>query len=103
MYKINFYVPPTHVELVKNAMFSAGAGKIGAYSHCAWQVLGKGQFMPLDDSHAFIGEKNQLEALPEYYVEMICADDYIRQVIEQLKNTHPYEEPAYAVIKLEQF
>ena len=42
MYQIIFYVPATHVEQVKNAMFAAGAGNIGAYSHCAWQTLGEG-------------------------------------------------------------
>lgn len=103
MYKISFYVPPTHVELVKNALFSAGAGKIGPYSHCAWQILGEGQFMPLAGSNAFIGKKDQLEKLAEYYVEMVCAEDYIEQAIKQLKQSHPYEEPAYHVILLQTF
>ncbi len=99
MYKITFYAPTTHVEQVKNAMFTAGAGKIGEYSHCAWQVLGEGQFMPLDKSNAFIGEKNQIEKVPEYKVEIVCAVEYIHDAIAALKQAHPYEEPAYQVMQ----
>jgi len=101
MYKICFYVPETHLDEVKNAMFAQGAGKIGNYSCCAWQILGEGQFMPLSGSHAFIGEENKMEKLQEYKVEMVCDNSLIQPVITALKNAHPYEEPAYQVIKLE--
>src|SRR5579862_5316127 len=103
MYKVCFYVPTEHAEIVKNAMFAAGAGKIGEYSCCAWQVLGEGQFMPLDNSHAFIGEKNQIEKISEYKIEMVCAPETIKNAIAALKTAHPYEEPAYQVFKLEDF
>lgn len=101
MYKICLYVPPTHVEKVKQAMFEQGGGKIGAYSCCAWQVLGEGQFLPLENSHAFIGEVNQLEKLPEFKVEMVCEAAVLHAVVAALKTSHPYEEPAYQVFKLE--
>ena len=71
MFQICFYVPATHAEEVKNALFRAGAGKIGNYSHCAWQVLGEGQFLPLSGSKAFIGSEDSLEKVPEYKVEVI--------------------------------
>lgn len=103
MYKIIFYAPKTHVEQIKNAMFAANAGVIGNYQHCAWQVLGEGQFMPLADSHAFIGEKNTLEKIPEYKVEMVCEEEYIKEIISALKQSHPYETPAYQVFKMENF
>jgi structural hemagglutinin/hemolysin toxin protein RtxA len=103
MYKICFYAPATHVDAVKNAMFAAGAGKIGFYSGCAWQVLGEGQFIPLEGSNAFIGEKNQIEKVPEYKVEMVCTSEYIHGVIAALKKSHPYEEPAYHVFRVEEF
>lgn len=103
MYKICFYAPTTHVEQIKNAMFTAGAGKIGEYSCCAWQVLGQGQFMPLENSNAFIGEKNKLETVAEYKVEMVCAIEHIQAVIQAMKQSHPYEEPAYHVFRLEDF
>ena len=51
-YVLYFLVPETHLEMVKNAVFATGAGKIGHYSHCAWQTLGQGQFMPLAGVHA---------------------------------------------------
>jgi structural hemagglutinin/hemolysin toxin protein RtxA len=103
MYKICFYVPTDHAEIVKNALFKAGAGQIGHYSCCAWQTLGEGQFMPLENSNAFIGEKNHLEKLPEFKVEMVCDEAHIQAAIDALKQAHPYEEPAYQVIKLEKF
>jgi structural toxin protein (hemagglutinin/hemolysin) RtxA len=103
MYKICFYVPPKHAETVKNAVFASGAGKVGEYSSCAWQVLGEGQFMPLEGSNAFIGTKNQLEKVPELKVEMVCEAKYIHAAIAALKQAHPYEEPAYQVFKLEDF
>ena len=53
MYKVTFYAPPSHVERVKTAMFNAGAGRIGNYDCCAWQVLGVGQFRPLADAKPF--------------------------------------------------
>lgn len=103
MYKISFYVPETHVEEVKNAMFAKGAGKVGPYSCCAWQTLGEGQFIPLEGSHAFIGQQNCLEKVTEYKVEMICHDQHIHDVITAFKNTHPYEQPGYDVIRVEDF
>lgn len=48
MYQIGFYVPETDLEIVKNAMFEAGAGKYDNYENCAWQTIGMGQFKPID-------------------------------------------------------
>ena len=101
MYKIYFYVPVDYAEKVKSAMFAAGAGKIGNYACCAWQVLGEGQFMPLEDSHAFMGDKNRLEKVQELRVEMVCDAHCIHAVVTALKQTHPYEHPAYQVIRFE--
>lgn len=103
MYKLCFYVPTSHVESVKTALFDVGAGKIGDYEHCCWQVLGAGQFKPLVGSQPFIGETDQLESVPEYKVEMVCAGVVITAAVAALKAAHPYEEPAYDVIKLEDF
>ena len=61
MFKISFYVPETHLELVKNAMFDAGAGRIGNYECCSWETSGTGQFKPRAGSQPFIGELNKLE------------------------------------------
>jgi len=101
MYKIIFYVPLSHLDVVKNALFTSGAGKIGQYSNCAWQTLGEGQFMPLAGSNPFLGNENQIETVAEYKVEMVCDATYLHAAIAALKKTHPYEQPAYYVIKIE--
>lgn len=101
MYKLAVFIPESHLEEVKTAMFEAGAGKIGNYQHCCWQVKGQGQFMAVDGANPFIGAIDSLEAVNEYKVELVCKGDRIREVISAMKQAHPYEEPAYDVIKLE--
>jgi structural hemagglutinin/hemolysin toxin protein RtxA len=101
MYSIVFYVPDSHLQVVKEALFEAGAGKIGNYSHCAWQTKGQGQFRPLNGSHPFQGKHDQLETVKEYRVEMVCEKHCIKQAVAALKTAHPYEAPAYQVILLE--
>lgn len=102
MYKLAFFVPPSHVEQVKNALFAAGAGRIGAYDCCSWQVLGQGQFRPLDGSQPFIGQAGEVEQVQEWKVELVVADEVIQQAVAALKDSHPYEVPAYDVWKLEE-
>jgi hypothetical protein len=100
MYKITFYVPASHLEPVKAALFAAGAGRLGAYDACAWQVKGQGQFRPLAGSNPFIGTTGQVEVVDEYKVELVCDDVCIHSAIAALKTVHPYEVPAYDVVKL---
>ena len=100
MYKLCFFVPETHVEEVKDALFELGAGRIGDYDCCAWQVLGTGQFKPLAGSQPYIGEAEKVTRLNEYKVEMVCTDQLIKQVVKTLLQVHPYQEPAYEVIKI---
>lgn len=95
MYKLCFFVPESHIEPVKAALFALGAGKIGRYDCCAWQVAGQGQFRALEGSAPFIGQKGAVECLDEYRVEMAVSDDRIKLVIDALVDAHPYEEPAY--------
>lgn len=95
MYMLCFYVPETHLDAVKKAIFATGAGSIDKYQHCAWQTLGTGQFMPLPGSDAFIGTVHQLERVPEYKVEIVCTKEQIKAAIIALKEAHPYESPAY--------
>ena len=100
MYKLVFYVPESHLDATKAALFAAGAGRIGNYDACCWQVLGQGQFRPLAGSQPFIGSNGQLEQLAEYRVEMVCADEHIQAAIRALRQAHPYEEPALDVWRL---
>lgn len=97
MYKLVFFVPETHVETVKSAVFEAGAGRIGDYDCCAWQTLGQGQFRPLEGSDPFLGQQGAIETVREFRVEMVCQDALIRPALAALKAAHPFEEPAYDV------
>ncbi|MFA7370977.1 MAG: NGG1p interacting factor NIF3 [Sphaerochaetaceae bacterium] len=99
MYVLVFYAPSEHCEVVKKALFDAGAGKIGEYQECSWQVEGQGQFRPLEASHPFLGKAGQLEKVPEMRVEMVFEEDKAEQVIKALLEAHPYEEPAYHLLK----
>jgi len=100
MYQLVFYVPESHLEPVKSALFEAGAGKIGDYDQCAWQSLGSGQFRPLAASSPFIGTINQVARVGEYKVEMVCAAQHIKPVLQALLVAHPYQSPAYHVFEI---
>lgn len=97
MYQLCFYVPESHLEEVKTALFKAGAGKSGHYDSCSWQTKGLGQFRPLPGSRPFIGDKNRIEHVHEFRVEMVVPDICIRAVLKALVAVHPYETPAYSV------
>lgn len=101
MYKISVYIPSEHLETVKLAMFDQGGGRLGHYEHCAWQVLGQGQFRPKAKANPFLGHEGVLETVDEYLVEMICEEKFIKAVITALKKSHPYEEPAYSIVRIE--
>lgn len=103
MYKLVFYVPVDHLEIVKQAVFAAGAGKIGEYDRCCWQVLGVGQFRPLAGSAPCLGRVGSLAEVEEYRVELVCDEATIKQAVRALISAHPYEEPAYDVWKLAEF
>ena len=100
MYKLCFYVPESHLEAVKHAVFTAGAGRIGDYDSCCWQVAGNGQFRPLEGSQPYLGQQGSVEQVPEYRVEMVCDSKHIKAVVAALLDAHPYEEPAWDVIAL---
>ena len=100
MVKIGIFIPASHLESVKLAMFNAGAGRIGNYDCCAWQTLGQGQFRALPDSQPFIGNQGVIATVEEYRVEMVCANATLKAVIAAMKQAHPYETPAYDVWQL---
>ncbi|MGO2340102.1 MAG: NGG1p interacting factor NIF3 [Psychrobacter sp.] len=100
MYKLTVFIPEDSLNTVKSALFAAGAGTIGNYEHCCWQTQGTGQFKPLAGSNPHIGTHNKLEEVDEWRVEMVVDESYIEAVITALKNSHPYETPAYDVIKV---
>ena len=99
-YQICFYVPETHLETVKNALFSVGAGQYKGYDQCCWQVKGEGQFRALTGSKPYLGKPKQLERVVEYKVEMVCHNTIIKKAVQMLLDTHPYEQPAYAIYQI---
>ena len=101
MYKLCVYIPESHLDPVKQALFAAGAGRIGDYDSCCWQVLGRGQFRPLDGSQPFIGQTGQVEQVAEYRVETVCADEVVDDVLAAMRAAHPYEEPAFDLWQLD--
>jgi len=103
MYKLAFYVPIKESELVKNALFEAGAGRIGHYECCSFETLGTGQFRPMAGARPAIGSIGRIEKVEELKIEMICSDDNIQNALKALRESHPYEEPAFEVIKLTEF
>lgn len=100
MYNIAIYIPEGHVEKVKEKMFEAGAGRVGNYQNCCFEYGGVGQFMPLPGSQPFIGGPSVLEKVREVKVEMVCEERYLSKVVLALKAAHPYETPAYYVVKM---
>lgn len=98
MYILVFHVPVTHLEVVKEALFAAGAGRMGNYEKCSWQIEGEGQFLPLEGSSPFIGKEGEVERVKEYRVEMVVKEYIIKDVIQALIESHPYEVPSYHLI-----
>lgn len=100
MYKLEFYVPESHLEEVKNAVFDAGAGRIGDYDSCCWESAGTGQFRGTDASEPFIGKPGNIERIKEIKVEMVCSDEKIREAVKALIKNHPYQVPAFQYWKV---
>ena len=100
MLKLGFYVPDSHVEQVKTALFAVGAGRIGNYDSCCWQVQGMGQFRPLAGSNPHLGQQGRVEQVVEWRVELVLEDQLLKPVMAALRASHPYDEPAYDVVPL---
>jgi len=100
VYQLYFYVPETHLELVKEAIFEVGAGTMGTYSRCSWQVKGEGQFCSDPGSKPYIGDIGEVTKMAEFKVETLCTEQNLEAVLMALHKTHPYEMPAYGVLEL---
>lgn len=94
-----FYVPKSHKEEVKEAVFKLGAGEIGNYSKCSFESVGMGQFIPKEGSKPFVGEIYKLERVEEVKIEMVVKKELKNKVLEAFLKVHPYEEPAYHFIE----
>ncbi len=94
------YVPVADGAVVREAMFDAGAGTIGAYSRCSWTVRGAGQFLPHEGASPAIGTVGEVEHVAEDRVEVIAPARLRRAILNAMRGVHPYEEPAFDVFAL---
>jgi dinuclear metal center YbgI/SA1388 family protein len=99
--KLVVYVPPDFENAVREALVEAGAGWIGAYSHCTFQTSGTGTFMPREGTDPFIGRTGSLEKVDELRLETVLPASRREDVLEALLNVHPYEEVAYDLYSLQ--
>lgn len=97
MAKLQLFVPATHVEEVKAVLAEAGAGQIGDYSDCFFQIEGKGQFKPNAEAAPYVGDIGHLEVVDEVKLECVFAPQLRQQIELALLSSHPYEEPAYDI------
>ncbi|PPA71435.1 Nif3-like dinuclear metal center hexameric protein [Jeotgalibacillus proteolyticus] len=93
--KLVVFTPKSHENELRDAMAEAGAGYIGAYSHCTFTSAGTGRFKPTIEADPYIGEANQLEEVEEVRIETIIYDSIEKRVIRAMEKAHPYEEVAY--------
>lgn len=99
--KLVAYIPSLEAEKVMQSLFATGAGTLGNYSECSFTMTGIGRFRPNNQANPHIGTSGQLEQVAEQRVEILYPSHLERTVIEALKKNHPYEEPAYDLIGLE--
>ena len=98
--KLNFYVPQAQAEQVRNALFAAGAGKLGNYDECSFSSAGEGSFRPLQNSTPYVGKKGERHIEDELQIQMVFQKHLATQMIEALVSSHPYEEVAYEITSL---
>ena len=98
--KIFVTIPVNDVEVVRNAVCSAGAGIIGNYTYCTSSSKTLGTFKPNENANPYIGEKNKMEFVEEEKLEFICDVDKVKRVLTELRKVHPYEEPAIDIYPL---
>ncbi|MGV0646414.1 Nif3-like dinuclear metal center hexameric protein [Mycolicibacterium sp. XJ2546] len=94
------FVPVDDADAVRLAMFDAGAGRIGDYSHCSWSVAGTGQFLPHDGASPAIGSVGTVERVSEDRIEVIASAARRADILAALRSAHPYEEPAFDIFTL---
>lgn len=98
--KWGVHVPAADAESVKTALFEAGAGTIGNYSHCAFTIDGTGQFVPEEGADPTDGEIGRTFRAPELRIEFVAPRQKRRVLIDALRNAHPYEEPAFDIVEM---
>jgi dinuclear metal center YbgI/SA1388 family protein len=99
--KIVVFVPESHSEIVRNAMFEAGAGHIGNYDNCSFNLSGTGSFKANENANPYVGERGKTHFENEQRIEMIYPAYIEKKLISKILESHPYEEVAYDIYKLD--
>lgn len=98
--KLVVFVPEEALDLVRDALFAAGAGRIGDYTRCSWYTPGTGTFHGGEGTDPTIGERGREERVSELRLETVFPADRHDDVVAALRGAHPYEEPAFDVYEL---
>jgi hypothetical protein len=101
--KLVWFVPREALEATRDAVFAAGAGRIGRYERCSWYAAGTGTFFGGKGTDPSIGQAGREERVAELRVETVVPEESLRAVVDALVAAHPYEEPAYDVYPLAEF
>lgn len=98
--KLEIFVPESHFEAVRSALFSVDAGHIGGYDHClSWSPV-RSCWRPLAGTHPWQGQEGQLEEADEFKVEVTIQADRLDSVLAAVRAAHPYEEPVINIIPM---
>ncbi|HET7572897.1 MAG TPA: hypothetical protein VFJ77_09565 [Gaiellaceae bacterium] len=98
--KLVWFVPREALDATREAVFAAGAGRIGDYEHCSWYTEGTGTFLGGEGTSPSVGRPGREERVAELRVETVVPDECLDAAVAALRAAHPYEEPAYDVYRL---
>lgn len=98
--KLVVFVPAEALDSVREALFAAGAGRIGGYERCSWYTEGTGTFLGGEGTAPKIGERGREERVPEFRLETVYPADREAEIVRALRGAHPYEEPAFDLYPL---
>jgi dinuclear metal center YbgI/SA1388 family protein len=98
--KVVVFVPDKDLRAVSDALFAAGAGRIGAYSECSFRLAGTGTFFGSDSANPTVGQKGRREEVSEWRLEVVCPERACAAVVAAMRQAHSYEEPAFDVYPL---
>jgi hypothetical protein len=98
--KLVVFVPADALDAVRDAVFAAGAGRIGEYERCSWYTEGTGTFRPLPGASPTVGEVGEEEHVAELRLETVFPSQRRDEIVAALRRAHPYEEPAFDIYEL---
>ena len=96
--KIHVFVPEEKVSELRDAVCHAGAGVIGNYNYCTSSTKVSGTFKPNEQATPYIGLNNTLDFVEEIDLEFICDIDKVKNILNVIRDIHPYEEPAIDIV-----